>query len=422
MQNVFIHTIGSRFLSAFFNFLIVLLVARVMGAEGKGQTTIIVSAVSFLLFFANLATGPSLIYLLPRNNSRLLMGMGVLWTLLVHILAYFLMQFFPVIFPNWRIPILIISLLTSLNSINQMIFLARQDFFAANVFNFLQVLMQLIVLLALFYLFKQIGLSAFCYSYYISMGLCFLLSFLFVIPYLRESPPANDISLTHIFWHGLQYQFSELLQFLNMRFSFFILNSIHGATALGIYSVGVSILEFVWLISRSLAQIQYAKISNSGSHSYHIRLTLSFLKFGLVLSFFILLLVLLVPASLYQNVFGPSFYYIKFYMKYLIPGILSYSVFIILSSYFAGKAKIGLNILAGLGGLICTVSLCYLLVPQYSVGGSCAASTISYTVCALILLFFFYRKNKFAASQLLPSRSDIEMVKLEFLKYIKPRT
>ena len=77
--------------------------------------------------------------------------------------------------------------------------------------NFLQVLIQLICMLAFFYLFKHIGITSFCQSYYISLTICFVLSFFFILPYLLEKNNSEEISYLSIFIHGAQYQLYELI-------------------------------------------------------------------------------------------------------------------------------------------------------------------------------------------------------------------
>ena len=214
-------------------------------------------------------------------------------------------------------------------------------------------------------------------------------------------------------YSGFQYQLFDFLQFIMLRFSVFLLLRFEGKVSLGIYSIGLSILEAFWLFSRSCATISYVKISNQNDNKYSSLLTLELLKVSLLLTSILIFIFYLVPDSVYVYVFGKEYYLLKVYMKWLLPGTFIFNVFIILSAYFAGKGMVYINLIASFVGAVFAILFGYLLILRYEISGTAFTSSLAFAAGSLILFIFFHKMNNFKLKDYMIKRVDYILLKRE---------
>jgi Na+-driven multidrug efflux pump len=95
----------------------------------------------------------------------------------------------------------------------------------------------------------------------------------------------------------------------------------------------------------------------------------------------------------------------------LLPGIAVFSIATVLAAYIAGTGKPHLNLLVSAVSLIVTIALDFALIPKLNIVGASIASTVSYTVSALLLIVFFKRETGASLRQiLLPTSEDVRML------------
>src|SRR6187401_3554654 len=78
-----LHTFTSRVGAAGLNFLIVMLTAQFLGAAGRGEISIFIANIAFILLFTSLVGGTGLVYLTPRVNIYQLMLPAYAWSVLI---------------------------------------------------------------------------------------------------------------------------------------------------------------------------------------------------------------------------------------------------------------------------------------------------------------------------------------------------
>ena len=196
------------------------------------------------------------------------------------------------------------------------------------------------------------------------------------------------------------FQLVEILQLLNLRYYFFQLGLQQGSQYLGIYSIGISILEAVWIIPRGIATVHYVNTANSSEVKQEAVRTISLLKVSFALCAIALLAIYLVPQQVYTYVFGPGFSTVKHSMRYLFPGILVYSIWIVLSSFYFGIGKYKQLLVSNLAGVAAIVLFSSVLIPPYVMSGAGLAATLSFAVAALLLQVLFMVDNKISQSKL----------------------
>jgi len=190
------------------------------------------------------------------------------------------------------------------------------------------------------------------------------------------------------------YQLAEILQLVNLRYYFYQLGLQQGVQYLGVFSIGISILESVWIIPRSIATVHYVSTSNSRELPGEAERTFRLIKWSLALCAAALVVIFVVPSSIYIFVFGPGFADVKHSMRFLFPGILIYSVPLVIGSFYLGIGKYKPLIIANLSGAATLIVFSFILIPKYVMSGAGLAASISFAVTSVVLFGIFYARAK----------------------------
>ena len=401
MQKQIIYTVLSRGASTALNFFIALLVARHAGPAVKGDVTLLITTLSFFIFFSNIMGGQALVYLIPRNKIELLTIPAYAWSVVIALIGFLFLRYTSIIQTNHIPSLAALSILWSFISIHQTILLAKNKISNSNLVSILSLLFQVSGVLVCFYFLRINDAYAYIYSSLISYALTGIVSFFMVKHWIHFSAFKKDFSwneLKQSFRYGLLYQLVEILQLLNLRYYFYQLGLQQGIQYLGIYSIGISILEAVWIIPRSMATVHYVFISNSTEIKREAQITVQLTKWSLLLCSAALLLIYLIPSPVYVFVFGQGFADVKHSMRFLFPGILIYSIPVVISSFYFGIGKYKPLIIANAMGTLTLIAFSFILIPKYVMSGAGLAASISFAVASLVLFVFFMVDQKIRVS------------------------
>ena len=414
LRRLIINTVFARAVSTFLNFLIALLIARHAGPAVKGEVTLLITTIWFFIFLSNILGGQALVYLIPRNKIELLVIPAYLWSVVIALAGFGFLKLTHIV-QAYHIPsIAALSLLSSIITIHQTILLAKKKITNSNFVQIICLLLQLAGVLGCFYFLRISDAYAYIYA---SLGAYFItaiLSFLLIRKQVIFSAFWKDFSLKDMkpsFRYGLLYQSAEIFQLLNLRYYFYQLGLQQGSQYLGIFSIGISILEAVWIIPRGISTVHYVSTSNSAEVKHEANRTVQLVKVSLLLSGIALFAIWLVPSQVYTFVFGPGFHDVKHSMRFLFPGILIYSIPLVISSFYLGIGKYKQLIVANLCGFLALVLFSWLLIPKYVMSGAGLAATLSFSVASVILFVYFMVDNDIPISKFVFGKSDWMLLK-----------
>ncbi len=368
----------------------------------------------FFIFLSNILGGQALVYLIPRNKIELLVFPAYFWTAAVAVSGFAFLKTTGFITDKHIPSIAVFSFFSSIIIIHQTILLAKNKIITSNLISALAVLMQLTGVIICFYYFNIHDAYAYIYSSLTAYSFTALMSFIVVKPYVRITHFFSDFTWEDVktsFRYGVLYQLAEVFQLLNLRFYFFQLGLQQGIQYLGVYSIGISILEAVWIIPRSISTVNYVSTSNSSKVKEDAGKTIRWLKLSIVISLIALLLIYLLPSSVYIFVFGEGFKDVKHSIRFLFPGILFYNLFLVISSFYFGIGRYLQLITSSFAGFSALVIAGHFLIPDYVMSGAGLAASISFTVSSLLLFTFFIAENKIGFSQFLLNREDFDSLK-----------
>jgi len=393
-----------------------------MGPKVKGDATIFITTVTFLVFFCSIIGGQALVYLVPRFRVENLVIPAYIWTILVAGISFVLFLHFDIF--TWRrsVNICLISILSSIVNINASVLLAKRQIRRYNIINFLSVLITLLGLVVSIFVFDSDSIYGYLYPLYAAFSITLLMSCFYVRDHINIKPSSgifDDIDAAMKYGSG--YQIFELLQLLNFRLYFILLYHLQGPSDLGIFSIGVSILEAVWILGRSVFAVHYSDFSNSDNRDIAVRQTLRYIKIVFIASSILLALIALCPTSVYSFVFGASFADVKYIVKWLFPGVLIYGIALVIQSIYLSRASYGRLIFAQFVSLVFSVVLCYLWIPNYYYSGASGAASVSYIVFTVIMLAFFMRDFKVPLSKFLISSADVDFINNVLKSYTRRR-
>lgn len=413
-----IGTFANRFLTAVLNFLIVLLTARLAGSGGRGEISMLVLNGTIMQLFAGIAGGAALTYLAPRYRFSQLWIVSTLWCFVSCYITMYVIQFIHAGSASQGNLLLMFALPAALLTNQQSLLLSYQRIQAYNFISVLQPLM----LLGLVWYYDTLWLQGHAaelyatYAFYSYMSV-YVLSFLF----LQKLPVLPSAGMTEIgsrlMVHGGWSQLANLAQLMNYRFSYYFLEALKGNAMLGLFSTGVSVAESVWVFSKSLSTLHYAKTVNHEEQNHAALLTVALIKLSVGVSLIAVLVMMLLPDSLYSYLLGDSFQGIRHIITLIGLSIIALSGYTLLAAYFSGTGRHHISSYASISGLVITLISCMLLIPEYGITGACWAMNLSHLANGFYLLIRFHQDSQQKISVWKLRRSDFKMIQ-ETLKKI----
>lgn len=394
------------------------ILARVLGPEGRGIYALAILLPSLIVTFGNLGIGPATAYYVARkefrreeifgNNILLSIAISIVGTLVGLILVIFFHDtVFPGVAPRYLLMALLLVPLQIFSTYTQYILLGAQQI---KEFNYVQIaytalFLGLVVLLLL--IFRR-GVNGAIFSNILaSLATCVLI---FLIAKQISEGIVLRPNRTYIkgaVTYGIQAHISNILGFLNYRVDLFLVNLFQGPTAVGLYTVAVGLAERLWMVSQSASTVLFPRVAAESEEERRKEFTPLVARTvlcttaigGLVLVFLSRWIVLL----LYSEAFLPA----VGVLRALLVGIITLSAGRVLSNDIAGRGFPRLNIYTGIAAVVTNIVLNLLWIPRYGIVGAAWASTVSYTVSFLMALFFYCRlSGNLWTKVVLPQRGD----------------
>ncbi len=407
-----VFTFSVKALTAILNFLIAVITARYLGAEGRGVIGIFVLNVSLVFMVGSLVGGAGLVYLAPREDTGRLMGASMIWAGIACLAVPALMHLLGLAGQGLALHLGIISMLHFSIRIHQNWLLAREKITAFNVISLVHPLLMSMLLIFFFTVLKWREVMAFIAAYYITtiIGLLASSGYMHAHGGLRFSFRIRRTAAS-AFRMGGPIQAGNLMQLMNYRFSFYLLQVFYGKAQVGLYSMATAFTESSWMIANSFATVQYARISNSGDDAANQALTVAVMRWSLWLTLVPLVVLLVLPPEFYSFFLSGEFTVLPDIIPWLMPGMLCVVISIAISHYFSGSGNPKVGMIGSAAGFITTLVAGFLLVPAYGLTGAAATASLSYAVSAIVGLYLFSKKRKLRPVDFILRRADLSLLK-----------
>ena len=376
------------------------ILARILGPEGRGIYALATLLPSLIVTFGNLGIGPATVYYVARgefrrqeilgNNILLSLGIGGLGVLAgLFVVLFFHEAVFPGVSSGYLLLALALVPVEFFFSYVSYMLLGAQRI---KEFNYVQIAQSGLFLgaIALALLGLKAGVTgaiiAGLFTRVIVGATVFRLA-LRIAGGIDLKP--NTSYIKRATSYGVQAHLSNILGFLNYRADMFLVNWFLGPSAVGLYSVGVGLVEKLWMVSFAASTVLFPWVAAETEEQKRKEFTPLVARTvlwmtalaSLILAFLSKWIVLLLYSEAFLPAVGA--------LRALLIGITTLSAGRVLSNDIAGRGFPGLNIYTGLAAVTTNVVLDLLWIPRYGIVGAAWASTVSYTVSFLGALFFY---------------------------------
>jgi len=208
---------------------------------------------------------------------------------------------------------------------------------------------------------------------------------------------------------------------LNFKADVILIKYYMNDTAVGLYTLAVTVVEKITLLPEAIGLVLFSKVSNITEEEAG-KITPLVCRFS-VLSSLIIGVILFISADfLIPFVYGKDFQLSVRPLLILIPGIISLTLYLILHGDLTGRGKAKITLYVFAFALLLKIMLNLFLIPLYGINGAALASTISYSLGALGLVGVFAKINSISMLSLLfPTREDFVRYIIPFISIVKRR-
>ena len=403
--------------------LISVVLARVLGPEGRGIYALVMLLPSLIVIFSSLGIEAATVYYVARkkfyiqevlgNNVLLSISIGSIGVIIgLIIIVFFREQIFPRVDSVYLFISLLFIPLQIFSLYIKYILLGLQHIVKFNIIQIIQSIFfaGMIIFLLLVLKLSVIGAIIASLSTWLVVD---------VITFYLTYSTVNGINLklnllyiSHVIKYGFQAYLSNILGFLNYRLDVFLVSSFLDPKEVGFYTVGVGLAEQLWMFSQVASVILFPRVAAETENTRQKNFTPLVARTVLWVTTGGTLVLALFSQEIIKILYSESFLPVVGALRALLAGVVMLSVSRILASDIAGRGRPALNAYRGLVTVFTNVVLNLLWIPRYGIVGSAWASTVAYTVSFIGALFMYcYLSGNPWTVVLLPQPGDWTLYK-----------
>ena len=416
----------SKALIIIFGLVTTIIIARVLGPEKNGVIAALLVYPSLFMSVGSLGIRQSTTYFLGKgifSEDEIKKAITQIWfftTVFSVVVCFVLMHYFSKSGENlWLVLLALMPIPFKLfNTYNSGIFLGKNEISSFNKINWIPTALILLVT-AVLVLWLSFGIS----GYLIAMiaGPTFIsLVLLFKNKFIKAfSLNFNWVIIKRMLSLGLIYALALLVINLNYRIDVVLLDKLSTAFETGVYSKGVSITEYLWQIPMLLSTVVFARSAISKNDKAFSLKVAQLLRLSILIIGFGALVLFLLSKQIIVLMYGNAFINSALVLSLLLPGIVLLTIFKVVNMDLSGKGKPWVSLKAMLPALVINVVLNFILIPQHGASGAAIASTISYTIAAILFIHFYSKEVGISIASLLSyKRSDFNPI-INLLKRVR---
>ncbi len=424
-------TLLSRIPTMLLSFIAVVLLTRLLGPEGNGVYTFTAAVLNLFLTVIGFQLNTSLTYFLStteQDRPKVFSTIGIfsflsinvfciLLTILVFVIPQFSFLFIP---PDQPVIFFFCFLMIAfiLRLVVNLILAALRGLLQFKLYNLFMVILQLIPVI--FYsvllwltLKNNININLVTYFKIILLSETVSLSigvFLLIKNKGLTFSPDYKTYQKRVYNYSSKNLLSVLGNFLNKRLDVWFVQFLKGTTTLGYYGLATQITNFVTEAMTPFNQVLLPHLAGSDATQHHIMVG----KIARI-NFFIALclgLLIAVTAGLFiPLLFGPQFSEAITSTQILSAGIILLSLRLVFTNYFKGVNQFKYLITASWLGVVITIILDILLIPDFGIVGASLATIAAYSLSTTFLVYH-------ACKTIGLSVKDILLVRWDDIKWL----
>ena len=424
-----ISTLFTKFILIFLKMGVGIITARFLGPAGRGLFYTSVQAPGLINTVGTLSIGEGLIYHIGKGKIKsdqifgtvFMMVLG--FTLVLSIIFYFLISLLNQHF-FYQLPDKVIPLLFFLIPATMTEYFSASALRGLKVFSIVNKLtivtrtnIFIFILISLTFWSADLYRTIFAYAIALTLNALLYFIVLFYQSKFRFSISSNE--LNNVIRYSAKVHIGSLLTEVEYRLDIFILLFFLNATAVGIYSIGVTIAQILWYVSNSVNTVLFPYLTSTSKKNVDF-FTVRVLKYNFFINIFILFGLIIIGFPLVNLLYGTMFSEAYFVFLVLSPGLLSDTIARSLAAWLKGTNRtLTLSKISSVS-LVVNILFCIILIPYWGVYGAAISSVISYTLRAVLLIKIFCKISKTPLCHFFTfSEGELMKIKINVIASIK---
>jgi len=201
-----------------------------------------------------------------------------------------------------------------------------------------------------------------------------------------------------------------VLSFLNYRVDQFIIAAFLPPEQLGFYIIAVSLVERIWILPGSIANVLLPHLTNSTSQDSALSAVI--VRHTVIWIGSICLLVFCFAEVVVSVLYSHAFLGAVAPLRWLLPGIFSLSAGKVIGAELLARKKI--DFVVWTGSLVAVVNIIgnLILVPHMGISGAALASSISYSLLGVILILYYLKETGLPWTALILRLEDFQTYRI----------
>jgi len=399
------------------------ILARGLGVEDRGIYALALLLPSLLVVLLNSGFQSAIIYYVASNEYNLgeLIGKNIALSMWISVIAIALGGLviggaYQTLFPGVPVEFLVLSLLIApITLFKENLTAAFQGLQHFRIYNLIEIIPQigqLIFVLIMVYWLKSGVLGAL-----IAIMMGRLAALTVCVMLIKRQINRQKVTFVWRDWsynkrllsYGGRAHISYISNFLNYRIDIFLLNLITHSPFIGLYDVGVTLVERLWMISQSVNTVAFPRIVASKDGEVNRKqLTVLVFRYVLWFSSFAAFFSFVLGEWIVVLLYGQEFRYAAVAFRLLIPGIMILGIARVAGNDTAGRGKPGINAVQSILSVAVNIILNLVLIPKFDFLGAAIATTISYSMLGILFVYTFCKNTDTNWRELvLPTREDV---------------
>ena len=415
-------TLVRQVISILIQLITITVIARTLGVEGNGKYAIAMLLPIFLAQFLSMGINASIIYYIGNKESSDKEIYTNSWLISLFIivlgvtLGLFLIGFFQEkLFPNIEQDILYLSLalfpFSFLYSILLAYLQAKENFTAYNIASLANAIVLFMTIILLYFL-SLITIKNVIISGVLSSVISMALTYYFVKKekYIYAKSCFSKKVLYKILSYGLRSHLSNLVTFINYRADIFLLNLLSNPIAVGLYYVGIQIVERLWIVSSAMSTVLFPRfVALKEDHEARKETIAKSFRIAMLLTLCASILLIAFGYLFIKILFGVEYLDAYYIILALLPGVMLGAGSRILANAIAAKGKPEYNMYTSIVAMVINILLNIFLISYYGFIGAAVATSIAYSFNAIMRVALYKKLEKtFNLKKLMISSEDFK--------------
>jgi len=394
---------------AFIGLVTSVILARALGAEGRGQLAVIMLLPALLSIFLNLGVSPANVFYISSKSVPTNVALRT------NILLAFFLSFLGVsisvplllfksntLFPGSSLGLLLfgVALFPTklLDGFLVSIINGQQRFREYAIISLFSPFLYLFALIVFVWMLG-IGVIGAVISKLAVSVVSLIVLFLFFRKYFGQPCSKQEIAnySKQCFNYGGRTYLSNIMAFVNYRADLFILNLFLLSENLGIYAISVTLAESLWLLSKGISTVLLPKLSElHGDEGKRKMLTPFIARWVFLLTFAAAAVTAIVIPHVIKILYGTEFMPGVKPFRILLIGIVLGAFSRVLANDIAARNFPQYNFYTAIAVVSLNVTMNFILIPKWGIIGAAVATSLAYAFNFIlkILIYNTVSRNK----------------------------